>query len=147
MKVILLADVKSLGKKGEIKEVADGYGRNFLIAKKLAQEATSANLNSVEHERKLQADREAKALAEAKELANTLKDTKVTVLAKCGEGGRLFGSITTADIATALADQGFKVDKRKIEINENIKALGEYKATIKLHTKVQAAVILDVVKA
>ncbi len=147
MKVILLADVKSLGKKGEIKEVADGYGRNFLIAKKLAQEATSANLNSVEHERKLQLDREAKALAEAKELANTLKDTKVTVLAKCGEGGRLFGSITTADIATALADQGFKVDKRKIEINENIKSLGEYKATIKLHTKVQTAVILDVVKA
>lgn len=147
MKVILLEDVKSLGKRGDIKEVADGYARNFLFTKKLAQEASQGNLNSIAHEHMLQAERDAKALAKAREFAALLNTQKLSVPAKCGEAGRLFGSITSADIAEALAEQGIKVDKRKIDLPEPIKTLGEYTAVIKLHAEVHCKVAFEVVKA
>jgi large subunit ribosomal protein L9 len=147
MKVILLQDVKSLGKRGEIKEVADGYARNFLFPKKLAQQASSGNLNSLKHEKDLQADRDARALAKAREFAAQLAEKQLTVAAKCGEAGRLFGSVTSADIAAALAAQGVTVDKRKIELTETVKTLGQYQADIKLHAEVHCKISFEVVKA
>ena len=147
MKVILLQDVKSLGKSGEIKEVATGYARNFLIPQRLAQQASSGNLNSLQHELSLQAERDAKTLAKAREFAEQLREKQLTVAAKCGEAGRLFGSITSADIAQALAEQGITVDKRKIELGETVKMLGQYEADIKLHAEVHCKISFEVVKA
>jgi large subunit ribosomal protein L9 len=142
-----MQDVKSLGKRGEIKEVADGYARNFLLPQKLAQQASSGNLNSLAHERDLQAERNAKALAKARDFAAELSEKRLTVRAKCGESGRLFGSITSADIAEALAAQGITVDKRKIELMETVKTLGQYEADVKLHAEVHCKVAFEVVKA
>jgi large subunit ribosomal protein L9 len=147
MKVILLQDVKSLGKRGEIKEVADGYARNFLLPKKLVQQASSGNLNSLQHEQHLQADRNAKVLAKAREFAAELSEKQLVVAAKCGEAGRLFGSVTTTDIAQALAAQGITVDKRKIELPETVKTLGQYHASVKLHAEVHCKISFEVVKA
>ena len=147
MKVILMQDVKSLGKRGDIKEVADGYARNFLFPKKLAQQASAGNLNSLKHEQNLQEERDAKALAKSREFAAQLQEKQLTVASKCGEGGRLFGSVTSADIAQALAEQGITVDKRKIELSEPIKTLGQYEANLKLHAEVHCKIAFEVVKA
>ena len=105
MKVILVQDVRALGRKGEIKEVADGYARNFLFPKKLAQPADKANLNSLDHEAKLKTAREQKLQVQAEQQAQAMKDIVVVVKAKSGEAGRLFGSVTNADVAAALAEQ------------------------------------------
>ena len=147
MKVILLQDVKSLGKRGDIKEVADGYARNFLLPKKLVQQASSGNLNSLKHEQDLQAERDARALAKAQKFAEELAEKQLVVTAKCGEAGRLFGSVTAADIAQALAVQGVSVDKRKIELTETVKTLGQYEALVKLHSEVHCKISFEVVKA
>ena len=112
MKVILLADVKALGKKGDIKEVSDGYARNFLFKKELAQPADKGNLNRIHHEMELKEKREAALKAKAQQQAAELKEKTVTVKAKCGDAGRLFGSITTADVAAALAGMGYEIDKK-----------------------------------
>ena len=144
MKIILLQDVKSLGKKGEIKEVADGYGRNSLIPKGLAIAATPANLNILAGEEKRRAEKEASELAQAKQLAEKLSGKEIALLCKCGDSGRLFGSITNGDVADALAKENFEVDKRKIELPEAIKQLGKYEVIIKLHQKVQAKIIVAV---
>lgn len=136
MKVILLEDVRALGKKGDIKEVSDGYARNSLIPKKLVIEATANNLNAVKKQAEKKAEREAKELAEAQEIAAKLKTTAVNLTCKCGEKGRLFGSITNADIAAGLAQYGFDIDKRKIEIPDSIKTVGNYEVIAKLHAKV-----------
>ena len=147
MKVILLHDVKTLGKRGDVKEVANGYARNFLIPQKLAQQANSGSLNSLQHELNLQEERDARALAKAQEFAAILQEKKLTIVGKCGESGRLFGSITTADIAKALAEQDVLVDKRKIELEESVKTLGQYEALVKLHAKVPCHISFEVVKA
>jgi large subunit ribosomal protein L9 len=147
MKVILLQDVKSLGKRGDIKEVADGYARNFLLPKKLAQQASSGNLNSLQHEQRLQEERDAKALAKAREFAAGLTEKQLVIKAKCGDAGRLFGSVTSADLAEALAAQGVTVDKRKIELTEPVKTLGQYNADVKLHAEVHCKISFEVVKA
>ena len=144
MKVILLQDVKALGKKGDVKEVADGYARNFLFAKNLAVEASTGNINMRNHEVKLQQEREAKKLAEAKKYAEELNGRVVKLYAKCGEAGRLFGSATGGDVADALADIGYKVDKKKIELPEAMKALGRYDAILKLYPQVQAKITVEV---
>ena len=144
MKVILLQDVKSLGKRGDIKEVADGYAQNFLFPKGLAQSATTANVNSVEHQKAVARNKELKALEDAERMAKQLKDKSFTVVAKSGEGGKLFGSVTNTDVAAAMEKDGFKVDKKKIEMPEAIKADGEYQAILKLHAKVQAKVTVVV---
>ena len=145
MKVILLQDVRALGKKGDIKEVADGYARNCLFAKKLAQPADKANLNSLSHEKEMARIREEKALAQAKETAKELQGKVVVLPVKAGETGRLFGSVTTADVADALAKMNVNVEKKKIEIHDAIKSIGKYKATVKLHAKVPCDIILEVV--
>ena len=146
MKVILLEDVKSLGKKGQIVDVSDGYARNFIIPKKKGVEASSANLNTL----KLQKANEEKIALEnlehAKELAGKLENAKVEIKIRSGEGGKLFGSISSKEIAAAILDQyQTEVDKKKIVLDEPIKELGEHTVKIKLHKDVTASVTVNVV--
>ncbi len=139
MKIILLEDVKSLGKKGQIVNVSDGYARNFVLPKKLGLEATSKNLNDL----KLQKANEEKVaqqiLDEAKELAAKVEAGKVEVKIKVGEGGRTFGSVSTKEIAIAVKEQmGYDIDKKKIQLKDAIKTLGTHMVPVKLHQKVTA---------
>lgn len=139
MKVILLEDVKTLGKKGEIVNVNDGYARNFILPKKLGMEATAKNMNDL----KLQKANEEKVaqeiLQEAKELAAKLEAGKVEVSIKVGEGGRTFGSVSSKEIAAAVKEQiGYEIDKKKIQLKDAIKGLGEHGVPVKLHPKVTA---------
>ena len=139
MKVILLEDVKALGKKGEIVNVSDGYARNAIFPKKLGVEATPKNLNDLklqnQHADKVAQEQYEAALA----LAEELKDKKVTVKMKAGEGGRTFGAISTKEIAAAAKEQlGYELDKKKISVDEPIKSLGVHNVKIKLHPKVTA---------
>ena len=139
MKVILLENVKSLGKKGEIVNVNDGYARNFILPKKLGVEATGKNLNDL----KLQKNNEKKVAQEnldaAKELAAELSAGKVELVIKVGEGGRTFGSVSSKEIAVAVKDQmQLDIDKKKIQLKESIKSLGTHIVTVKLHPEVSA---------
>ena len=139
MKVILLENVKSLGKKGEIVDVNDGYARNFILPKKLGVEATGKNLNDL----KLQKNNEKKVAQEnldaAKELAAELSAGKVELAIKVGEGGRTFGSVSSKEIAVAVKDQmQLDIDKKKIQLKESIKSLGTHIVTVKLHPEVSA---------
>lgn len=139
MKVILQADVKGTGKKGQILEVADGFARNFLFPKKLAVEATTGNLQDISHKKALEDRRKAKEKEDAVQLGQKINTLQVEVTTKTGEGGRLFGSVTSKEIAEALKKQhGLDVDKRKLDIKEPIKALGSYEVPLKLHPEVTA---------
>ena len=147
MKVILLSDVKKVGKKGEMLEVSDGYARNAIIPKKLGVEATAKNLNDL----KLQKQHEAKVAQqiyeEAVALSKEIETKKVVVKIKCGEGGRIFGSVSTKEIAQATKEQtGLELDKKKMQLNDAIKALGTYEIPVKLHTKVTAKLSVQVVE-
>lgn len=145
MKVILLTDVKGSGKKDEIINVSDGYARNFLFPKKMAVEATPGAMKEIERKRAAEAAREAERRAQAEEKARQLKDKTVTVLVKCGEKGRLYGSITTAEIAQELEKQhGVKVDKRKIELENPIRNIGTCTITVGLYTGVSAKMLVNV---
>ncbi|MGJ7913687.1 50S ribosomal protein L9 [Neobacillus sp. LXY-1] len=146
MKVIFLKDVKGKGKKGEIKNVADGYAHNFLLKQGLAVEATTANMSSLDAQKKKQEKEAAEELEEAKKLKLTLDQTTVELTAKAGEGGRLFGSITTKQIAEELQKKhGIKIDKRKMEI-EPIRTLGHTKVPVKLHHDVTATLTVHVME-
>ena len=146
MKVVLLQDVKALGKKGDIVEVSEGYARNFLLGKKYAVEATPANLNTLKLQ-KANADKiAAEQLAEAKETAEKLASVTATVAIKAGENGKTFGSVSSREIAQALADQGVEVDKKKIVLPEPIKEFRQYDVKIKLHKDVAASVKVNVVE-
>ena len=137
MKVILSADVKSVGKKGEIVTVNDSYARNVLIAKKLAVEENSKNLNDLKLQNKHKEKMEEENFEAAKELAEKLKDLKVEVKIKTGEGGRTFGSVSTKEISSAVRKQlGFEIDKKKMQLTEPIKSLGTHEVPIRLHAKV-----------
>jgi large subunit ribosomal protein L9 len=145
MKVIFLKDVKGKGKKGEVKNVADGYAHNFLLKKGLAVEATSANMGQLEGQKKKEQQVAQEELEEAKKLKETLEEITVEMKAKSGEGGRLFGSITSKQIADALKKaHGIKIDKRKIEMNDAIRALGYTNVPVKLHTDVSATLKVHV---
>lgn len=137
MKVILLEDVKSLGKKGEIVNVSDGYARNYVLPKKLGVEANSANMNDLKLQ-KANADKVAQEQYEAaQELAKVLETKEVVLTMKSGEGGRAFGSVSSKEIAAAAKSQcGLELDKKKIQLPEAIKALGAYEVGVKLHPKV-----------
>ena len=137
MEVILLEDVKSLGKKGELVKVNDGYARNFLLKKKLGVEATAKNRNELklqkQHEEKVALEK----LEDAKAFAEELKEKSVTVSIKTGSGGRSFGSVSTKEVALAAKEQlGYELDKKKMVLNEQIKSPGVYMMPIKLHQKV-----------
>ncbi|MGI6129105.1 MAG: 50S ribosomal protein L9 [bacterium] len=146
MKVILLQDVPRLGKRGDVVNVNDGYARNYLLPRRLAQEATKGSLKEVERRLKAQAKKEKQAEQEARALAERLSGTEVAVTARAGEGGRLFGSITNQDVADAIEKQlKLTIDKRKIELKEPLKALGEHKVTLRLYTDVTSEIVVKVV--
>lgn len=139
MKVILLKDIKGTGKKGETIEVSDGHGRNFLIPRGLAKEASDANVRELAHQKASEQKRKDKELEDAQELAKKIGEISVIIKAKSGEGGKLFGSITNKDVAELLeAQHKIKIDKKKIAIDGAIKTLGVSTVDIKLHSQVTA---------
>jgi large subunit ribosomal protein L9 len=145
MKVIFLKDVKGKGKKGEVKNVADGYAHNFLLKQGLAIEANQANVSTLSAQKKKEEKVAANELEEAKELKENLEKITVEFSAKSGEGGRLFGSITSKQIAEELNKKnGIKIDKRKIELSDAIRTLGYTKVPVKLHTEVTATLNVHV---
>mgnify|MGYP000971246302 FL=1 len=147
MKVILLEDVKKLGKKGDLVDVSDGYARNFLFPRNLAKEATEGSLKQLKQEKDALAKKKQKELEQAKELAKVLSNTTVTLKVKAGEQGKLFGSVTSKDISEALKKQyNIEVDRRKIELQEPIKSLGSYKVDIKLAPEVDAKLSVKIVE-
>lgn len=146
MKVILLEDVKKVGKKGEIVEVSEGYGRNVLIKKGQALEGTPANLNNAKQRQASAAHKKQVDADEAKILASQLAKVSVTIPVKMGGGGRVFGSVTAKDIADALASQvKVDVDKKKIEIKEPLKTLGVHDVVIRVHPEITTTIKVDVV--
>ncbi len=148
MKVIMLKDVKGTGKQGEIVEVNDGYARNYLIKKGLALEGTPQNINTFEQRKRAQAAKIAQEKAQAQALAAELKGKVITVAAKGGEnGGKMFGSVTAEMISTALAEAGYQVDKRKIDIKDSIREFGMAQVTLKLYAEVSTTLDINVVRA
>lgn len=147
MKVILLQDVKSLGKKGEIVNVNDGYARNFILPKKLGVEANNKNMNELKLQKKKEEKIAADILDAAKKLAEALEAGKVVLPIKVGEGGRTFGSVSSKEIAAAVKDQmNLEVDKKKIQLKETIKTLGMHIVPVKLHPEVTAELKVNVVE-
>ena len=147
MKVILIQDVKTLAKKGAVVEVAEGYARNFLFPRNLAKEATLVNMKELEHKNTLEAKKKHQILDEAKVLANKISTITVTISTKAGEGGRLFGSVTSKDIVEILESKHkIVVDKRKVELKEPIKTLGVYQAIVKLHPDVTGEFKIQVIE-
>ena len=148
MKVILQKDVKGQGKKGQLVEVSDGYARNFLFPKKLAVEANQDNLNVMKQKQAAEEARIAREKAAANELAEKLKSCVVVIAAKAGNGGRLFGSVTTSEVADGLKAQfGIEIDRHKIVMNENIKAFGSYQLKVKLYNDVAGTILVTVKEA
>lgn len=145
MKVILLKDVPTLGRAGVVKEVKEGYARNYLIPRGLAAEATEANLRALERERKAASDRARRERTDAERLAAGLEAAVIEIPARGGEGGRLFGSVTAQDIADALARAGFAVSKRQVALEEPIKTAGFYKVPVRVGPGMVARVDVNVV--
>ena len=145
MEVILKQDVKNLGRQGDRVKVAEGYARNFLIPKGLAVEATKSNLKHLQHQQKLEQERASRERAEAERVKAILDDLSLVIRARSGEGGRLFGSVTSGDITAAVKDAaGIEVDKRKVELEEPIKTIGSYIVKVKLLPGVVADLKLKV---
>ncbi|HBE79232.1 MAG TPA: 50S ribosomal protein L9 [Firmicutes bacterium] len=145
MKVILKQDIRALGKRGEIKEVSDGYARNFLLPKGLVTEATAANLKILAAQKESASRREETECAEAQELAKTLKGLSITFKVKTGEGGRLFGSITAKDIVDQLKkEHHLELDKRKLEIDDSIKNIGDYPVKVHLYKGISVEITVRV---
>lgn len=139
MKVILIQDVKSLGKKGDIVEVSEGYARNFILPKKLGVEASNTNLNNLKLQKANEEKIAKQRLEEAQEFAQKLETLEVVVEMKAGEGGRTFGSISSKEIVQAAKEQhGVELDKKKLQLSEAIKSFGFYEVSVKLHPKVTA---------
>lgn len=146
MEVILKDDVPSLGHRGEVVTVKDGYARNYLFPRKLALPATPGNRKQVEQEKAAHARREAKEQSDAEALAAMLAQVALTIPAKAGESDQLFGSITAMDIAEALALKGYTIDKRRVVLEEPIKTIGEYDVSLRLHREVTASVKVNVIR-
>ena len=146
MEVILRADVPKLGHRGDVVKVADGYARNYLFPRKLAVAATSGNKKVVEQEKAAAVRREATERGEAEQLAGQLAQVTVTIARKTGESDHLFGSVTSLDIAEALEAKGYHVDRRKIQLEEPLKNLGEYEVPLRLHREVSTNLKVQVVR-
>ena len=145
MKVILLQDVRSLGKKGQLVEVKDGYARNYLFPRKLAMEATADGLNTLKMNEKARAEQEAREKAQAQEIAEKLKELTVVVQAKGGGSGKLFGAVTSDMISGALFEQhGIEIDRKKIVMDEAIKLVGDYEVRCKLGYEISASIRVKV---
>jgi large subunit ribosomal protein L9 len=138
MEVILKEDVAKLGSRGDVVKVAEGYGRNFLLPRKLAIEASQGNKAVIEQMKASAAKRSATEKVEAEQLAKQFDDVSLEFTRKVGEKDHLFGSVTSSDLAEALAKKGFDIDRRKIQLDEPLKSLGEYDVPIKLHREVTA---------
>lgn len=147
MKVILKEDIKGVGKMGEIVEISSGYGRNFLLPHKKAVEATAHNIKTVEHEKKVIEDKIKKTLHEVEEISKKIGETSVTISRQVGEGEKMFGSVTTADIAEALAKEGFTIDKHQIHLEKPIKDLGLFHIPVKLQPEVSTELKVWIVKS
>jgi large subunit ribosomal protein L9 len=146
VKVVLREDVDSLGHKGDIVDVADGYARNFLVPRGLAMKASKGVVAQAEAMRRNRAARDARERAGAEEIAGRLTAARVTVTARAGEGGKLFGSVTSADVAAAIATAaGDEIDRRSIQLDEPLKELGEVEVPVRLHPEVTATVTVEVV--
>ncbi len=140
MKIILTQDLHNLGQKGELKEVASGYARNYLIPKGIAVEATTGQLRMFQANKETLSRKSAKEEKTAREIGEKLSGKTFTIKVKAGEAGRLFGSVTSADLSTVMEKAGFKVDKKKIEMPEPIKEVGEFQIQVKLHPEVRVPV-------
>jgi len=147
MEVILKANIEKLGVVGDLINVADGYARNYLIPRKLAIEATDKNRRFLEHEKKVEADRAAKHAKDAEKIAEQLSGVSCTITVQAGENDRLFGSVTNIDIANALAEQGFSVDRKNIILEEPIKELGIFTVPVKIYHEIFANIKVWIVKA
>ena len=145
MKVILKADVKGSGKKGDVIEVSDGYARNFLLKKGLAEPATASGINEISQRKTADAFHKAENEKALKALAKELNGKEVTVSIRAGENGKVFGSVTTLQVASALEALGYEVDKKKIAFKESIKTLGAFEAEVRLMEGVTAKIIVNVV--
>ncbi|MGF7049314.1 large subunit ribosomal protein L9 [Paenibacillus sp. DS2015] len=144
MKVIFIKDVKGQGKKGQVKEVSEGYAANFLLPRGLAKSATDGNMKTLENQTVAEQNRKDQEKEEAQALAKKLEGMNIVLSAKSGEGGRLFGAITSKQIAEALAALGVKIDKRKIELGDPIRNLGVTQVPVKLHSEVKATLKVQV---
>jgi large subunit ribosomal protein L9 len=146
MEVILREDVEKLGARGQVVKVTPGYARNFLLPKRMAVAATEANKKIVEQERQAHLKKEAKLQGEAQDLAKIMTGATVRIAQKAGENDQLFGSVTSKDIAEALTAQNYNIDRRKIQLEDPIRQLGEYKVPVKLHKDVTVEITVVVVK-
>jgi large subunit ribosomal protein L9 len=146
MEVILREDIEKLGTRGQVVKVAPGYARNFLLPKKMAVAATEANKKIVEQERQAHLRKEVKAQGEAQDLAKIMTGATVRIAQKAGENDQLFGSVTSKDIAEALTAQNYNIDRRKIQLEDPIRQLGEYKVQVRLHRDVTAEITVIVAK-
>lgn len=147
MKVILREDVDKLGRMGDLVNVADGYARNFLLPRNMAALATTKNIKSLEHEKRVIADRVKKEKMAAEEEAKKISAVSVSIPVQVGEEGKLFGSVTSKDIADAIAAQGFEIDKRRIQLEKPIKEIGTFMVPVKVHHDVTAQVKVEVIKS
>src|SRR5262245_2294720 len=146
MEVILREDIENVGSHGQVVKVAPGYARNFLLPKRLAVAATESNKKIVEQERQAHLRKEAKLKGEAEDLSKLLTGVSVTIAQKAGENDQLFGSVTSKDVADALAAKHYTIDRRKVQLDEPIKQLGEYKVPVRLHRDVTAEITVNVVR-
>jgi large subunit ribosomal protein L9 len=145
MEIILREDIEKLGQRGEVVKVASGYARNFLLPRKLAVAATPSNKKIVEQEKQAHLRRETKVQGEAQDLAKLMGNVELTISQKAGENGQLFGSVTSADLAAALEKQGYTIERKKIQLEEPIKNVGDYKVAVKLHREVSVELTVHVV--
>src|SRR5579871_6156623 len=146
MEVILREDVEKLGNRGELVKVAAGYARNFLLPRRMAVTATDANKKIVEQERQAHLRKEAKLQSDASDLAKLMSSVEVTIAQKAGENDQLFGSVTANDIAVALERKGYSIDRRKVQLEEPIKTLGDFKVAVRLHKEVSVDIPVHVVR-
>ena len=145
MKVILKQDVKGTGKKGEILDVSDGFAKNFLLKKGLAEQASAVAVNSLKIQKEAEERRRAEEIKAIRELAQKMDKAEVTVAIRCGENGKVFGSVTSKEIASKLEDLGYAVDKKKILLKDSIKTIGQYPVEVRLMEKVSAKIYVNVV--
>lgn len=144
MKVILLEDVKGVGKNGQVVEVSDGYARNFLLKKNLAKESSASNLNEAKLKEGARIEHEKRALAAAKAQAEVLEGKSITLKMKSGEGGKLYGAVTSQDVSDELKKNGYDITKKQVVINNTIKNVGTFGVRIKLHPKVSCEINVNV---
>ena len=146
MEVILREEIEKLGRRGDVVKVAAGYARNYLLPKRLAVAANESNKKIVEQEKQAYLRRESKEIGDANDLAKMMATVEVTIAQKAGENDQLFGSVTSQDISAALERAGYTIDRRKVNLAEPIKALGDYKVTVKLHREVTVELPVHVIK-